>query len=138
MFTDIEIEYLSRQPIGRLATSQPDGTLQVNPVGFAVNTELGTIDIGGYRMQRSRKYRNVADNGRVALVVDDVVSTDPWRVRFLEVRGDAEAITEPTDSVYPMPGAIVRIRPKRIISLALDKRDLELEPHQVPAHARNV
>lgn len=138
MFTDIEIEYLASQPIGRLATSQPDGTLQVNPVGFAVNTELGTIDIGGFRMEHSRKYRNVADNGRVALVVDDVVSTDPWRVRFLEVRGDAEAITEPTDSTYPMSGAIVRIRPRRIISLALDKRDLELEPHQVQAHARNA
>ena len=138
MFTDIEIDYLSSQPIGRLATSQPDGTLQVNPVGFAVNTELGTIDIGGFDMERSRKYRNVADNGRVALVVDDVVSTDPWRVRFLEVRGEAEAVAEPADLTYPMSGAIVRIRPRRIISLALDKRDLDLEPHQVRAHARNV
>jgi pyridoxamine 5'-phosphate oxidase family protein len=138
MFTDTEIEYLSQQPIGRLATSQPDGTLQVNPVGFAVNTELGTIDIGGFNFAGSRKYRNVADNGRAAFVVDDIASTDPWRVRFLEIRGQAEAVPEPTDSAYRMPGPIVRIRPKRIISFALGTNDLDLEPHEVKAHGRDV
>ncbi|MDT7749752.1 MAG: pyridoxamine 5-phosphate oxidase family protein [Pseudonocardiales bacterium] len=81
-FTDPEIDYLTGQPIGRLATKQPNGNLQVNPVGFAYNSDTGTIDIGGYTMSVSRKYRNVADNGRVAFVLDDVVSTDPWRVRF--------------------------------------------------------
>src|SRR3954447_23334228 len=44
MFTDEELAYLESQRIGRLATSQPDGTLQNNPVGFGVNQELGTID----------------------------------------------------------------------------------------------
>ena len=93
MSTDEELAYLDSQRIGRLATSQPDGTLQNNPVGFGVNRELGTIDIGGYNMARSRKFRNVAANGRAGFVVDDVYSTDPWRVRFLEIRGHAEAIT---------------------------------------------
>ena len=101
MFTDEELAYLESQRIGRLATSQPDGTLQNNPVGFGVNKELGTIDIGGYNMARSRKFRNVAANGRAGFVVDDVYSTDPWRVRFLEIRGHAEAITEPARRVRP-------------------------------------
>jgi hypothetical protein len=34
---------------------------------------------------------HVAGNWRAGFVVDDVYSTAPWRVRFLEVRGDAEA-----------------------------------------------
>lgn len=138
MFTDIEIDYLSGQPIGRLATIQPDGTPQVNPVGFAHNPETGTIDIGGYSMATSRKFRNVADNGRAAFVVDDIASTDPWRVRFLEIRGRAEAITEPADSASAVDGAIIRIHPTRILSLALRPGELEPEPHQVRSHSRTV
>jgi hypothetical protein len=41
-------------------------------------------------------------------VVDDLASVKPWRPRFLEIRGHAEAIAEPTDSAYgadePCPG----------------------------------
>jgi PPOX class F420-dependent enzyme/OxyR family protein len=69
---------------GRLATVQPDGTLQVSPVGFRYNSVTETIDIGGFNMAASRKFRNVAENGRAAFVVDDIASVDPWRVRCLE------------------------------------------------------
>ena len=69
-FTDTELAYLKSQRLGRLATQKPDGTLQNSPVGYKVNAD-GTIDVGGYNMSASRKYRNVADNGRVALVVDE-------------------------------------------------------------------
>ncbi len=99
-FHDFEIAYLRTQDLGRLATVQPDGTLQVSPVGFTFNAELGTIDVGGYRMTASRKYRNVAANGRVAFVVDDLASRDPWRVRCLEVRGMAEAVGDLTAVVH--------------------------------------
>jgi pyridoxamine 5'-phosphate oxidase family protein len=37
IFTEVELEYLAGQRLGRLATSQPDGTLQVSPVGFRYN-----------------------------------------------------------------------------------------------------
>ena len=63
-FTDIEIEYLSSQRLGRLATAQPDGTLQVSPVGFRYNDRTGTIDIAGRGMAVSRTFRNVAENGQ--------------------------------------------------------------------------
>ena len=139
MFTDEELTYLDSQRIGRLATSQPDGTLQNNPVGFGVNRELGTIDIGGYNMARSRKFRNVAENGRAGFVVDDVYSTDPWRVRFLEIRGKAEAITEPGNAADQMGGSpVIRIHPTRILSLGLESADLETEPHQAPLRSRTV
>src|SRR6266516_5130205 len=62
MFTDAELDYLASQRLGRLATAQPDGTLQASPVGFRYNSRTGTIDIGGLRMAASRKFRNVADN----------------------------------------------------------------------------
>ncbi len=126
-FHDFELEYLRSQPLGRLASVQPDGTLQVSPVGYAYNAELDTIDIGGYNMTSSRKYRNVADNGRVAFVVDDIRSRDPWRVRCLEIRGTAEVVPEQ---------ALIRVHPKRVISFGID--DAESEPHEMTSHARDV
>jgi pyridoxamine 5'-phosphate oxidase family protein len=120
-FSNAELAYLATQRLGRLATMQPDGTLQVNPVGFRYNPGSGTIDIGGFNMASSRKFRNVADNGRVAFVVDDIASVDPWRVRCVEIRGHAEAIDAPADSAAPVAGAIIRIQPHRIISFGLDE-----------------
>jgi pyridoxamine 5'-phosphate oxidase family protein len=131
-FTDIELEYLSSQRLGRLATAQPDGTLQVSPVGFRYNSGTGTIDIAGVRMARSQKFRNVADNGRVAFVVDDLASVQLWRPRCLEIRGRAEAIAEPTDSAWAdgtrmgSDGAIIRIHPKRIISFGIGETDRDI------------
>lgn len=124
-FHDFEIEYLRTQRLGRLATAKPDGTLQNSPVGFTYNAELGTIDISGFNNSASRKYRNVADNGRAAFVVDDLASVDPWRVRCLEVRGRAEAV-----------GDLIRLHPRRIISFGIDQPDVE--PHSLRQHARDV
>lgn len=126
MFHDLELDYLASQPLGRLATMQPDGTLQVSPVGFSVDAENGTIDVGGFSNARSRKYRNVAANGRVAFVVDDLRSTDPWRVRCLEVRGTAEVVPD---------GELIRIHPKRIISFGIDD---DRPPHELRSHSRDV
>ena len=35
VFTETEIAYLTSQRLGRLATVQRNGTLQVSPVGFS-------------------------------------------------------------------------------------------------------
>ena len=135
-FTQDEVGYLAAQRLGRLATVQPDGTLQVSPVGFSYNADLGVIDIGGYNMAASRKYRNVADNGRVAFVVDDIASVRPWRVRCLEIRGTGEAIGAPVDSAAGMDGPIIRIHPQRIISFGIDNADVD--PHLATPNIRNV
>ncbi|WP_068273678.1 PPOX class F420-dependent oxidoreductase [Aldersonia kunmingensis] len=124
-FTDAELDYLSSQRLGRMATAQPDGTLQVSPVGFRYNEGTKTIDIAGHNMARSKKFRNVSDNGRVAFVVDDLASIDPWTPRFLEIRGHAEAIARPTDSAYGdraggFDGAIIRVHPERLISYGIE------------------
>ena len=119
-FTEQETAYLTTQRLGRLATAQPDGTLQVSPVGFEFNAELQTIDVRGHGMVTSRKFRNVEDNGRVAFVVDDVPSTDPFRVRCLEIRGTAEAVRGPGDPAAGDDGAVIRIRPRRVISFGIN------------------
>lgn len=127
-FTQEELDYLADQRLGRLATEQQDGTLQVNPVGFSYNKELGTIDISGFNMTRSRKYRNVAANGKAAFVVDDIVSVNPWKVRCVEIRGTAEVVEDPEP--------LIRITPAHLISFGLDKADVP--PHQMRANIRDV
>lgn len=137
-FTTTELEYLSGQRLGRLATAQPDGTLQVSPVGFRYNDRTGTIDIAGRGMAASRKFRNVAENGQVAFVIDDVASVQPWRPRCVEVRGEGESIAEPIDSAWAadlaqtgFDGAIIRIHPKRIISFGVDGADQDVYEYKV-------
>lgn len=119
MFTEAEIEYLASQRLGRLATVAPDGTLQNSPVGYRVNAATGTIDIRGRDMGNSRKFRNVAANGQVAFVVDDIVSVDPWTVRCLEIRGTAEALTGVAAPSAYFSDEVIRIHPRRVIGWGL-------------------
>ena len=138
-FTAAETAYLQSQRLGRMATAQPDGTLQASPVGFELNVEEGTIDVHGFGMSTSRKFHNVEDNGRVAFVVDDITSRDPWRVRCLEIRGTAEQAEIPPargaagDS---LDTAIIRLTPRRIISFGID--DQASEPHQLHVDRRDA
>src|SRR4051794_19952537 len=119
-FTEGEIAYLRSQMLARLATQQPNGTLQVSPVGFRYDEGTDRLVVGGYRMASTQKFRNVAANGRVALVVDDLASRDPWQVRCLEIRGTAEARH---DQDSPVPGggdgAVISIRPERVIMFGI-------------------
>lgn len=118
--TATHLAYLATQRLGRLATVDPDGRPQNNPVGFRYNPDLGTIDIGGRNMDHSRKFRNLATNPHVALVVDDIASYQPWKVRCVEIRGTAEALA---NQPAPIPGfstAIIRIHPTRIIAFGLE------------------
>jgi pyridoxamine 5'-phosphate oxidase family protein len=149
-FKPYEIAYLEQADLGRLATVQRDGTVQNSPVGFSYNADHGTIDIVGFHMSASQKFRNLAHNPRVAFVVDDIASRDPWRVRCLEIRGTAEqAWTEPSvgksadersreEQKTPdeVDSAIIRITPTRIISFGID--DLQTAPHELTADIRDV
>lgn len=93
-FTAEEVEYLRSQRLGRLATVSPDGQPDVVPVGFEFD---GThLHVGGMDPSKTRKFRNVqAGNEKVALVVDDLVSADPWAPRFVRIYGTAELIERP-------------------------------------------
>jgi pyridoxamine 5'-phosphate oxidase family protein len=113
VFTEAELRYLTGgRQLGRLATVGTDGTPHVVPVGWIYNAAADTIDISGYELERTKKFRDVARTGRAAIVIDDLESVDPWLPRAVEVRGRAEAIA--------MPTALIRIHPERIISWGLD------------------
>jgi len=118
-FTQQQLDYLASQRLGRLATVDAHGAPQNNPVGFLVQDD-GTIVIGGYNLGATRKFRNVARSGRAALVVDDLASVDPWRVRGVEVRGRAEALA---DVAPPRPGTSreqIRIHPDWVYGWGLN------------------
>lgn len=115
VFTEAELRYLSGgSQLGRIATVGADGTPHVVPVAWIYNAARDTIDVGGYELEQSKKFRDIARSGRAAIVIDDLESTDPWRPRGIEIRGDAEAIALPTP--------LIRIHPKRIVSWGLDGR----------------
>jgi pyridoxamine 5'-phosphate oxidase family protein len=120
VFTQAELEYLASQRLGRLATAGPGGRLQNNPVGFHVDAAAGTIDIGGWNMGASQKFRNVRANGRVAFVVDDLVSEQPWVVRGLEIRGRAEALTDAEPPRPFMSREVIRIHPERVYGWGIE------------------
>ncbi|MEU7633126.1 PPOX class F420-dependent oxidoreductase [Nocardia sp. NPDC049220] len=117
--TPEQIDYLGSQRLGRLATVRPDGTPQNNPVGFRYNAEFDTIDIAGWNMGASWKFRNLATNEHVAFVVDDIASTEPWRVRCLEIRGAARALTDVEPYITGVSREMIRIHPHRVIAFGL-------------------
>ena len=114
VFRKSEIEYLAGgRQLGRIATVGADGTPHVVPVAFIYNAVRDTIDIGGYELEQTKKFRDVARTGRAAIVIDDLASTDPWHPRGIEVRGRGEAIALPTP--------LLRIHPERIVSWGLEQ-----------------
>ncbi|GAB3427928.1 PPOX class F420-dependent oxidoreductase [Flindersiella endophytica] len=140
-FTEDEIAYLRSQPLGRLSTVAPDGQPDNAPVGFEFD---GTyFYVGGRDPANTRKVRNVRNgNPKVALVVDDLVSTDPWIPRFLRVFGTAEVVERP--GMFG-PGVYLRITPTISWSWNLagkpfgDDHDADFQPrrtvHEPPAAA---
>ncbi len=120
VFNDLELAYLQSQRLGRIATAGPDGQPHVVPVAFRYNPATDTIDIGGHGFKTRKKYRDVQLNPKVAFVVDDLASVDPWKPRGIEIRGEAD--------VLPTGGAEVgrnfdpemfRVHPRRIVSWGL-------------------
>lgn len=115
VFTDKEIAYLTgERRLARMATVGKDGTPHVVPVGWSFNAGEDAIEIGGFDLERTKKYGDVARTGRAAVVIDDIASVNPWRVRGVEVRGHAEAIAKPRP--------FIRIRPERIVSWGIESQ----------------
>lgn len=125
-FRPNEIKYLQNQRLGRIATVGPDGQPHVVPVSFRYNPELDTVDIGGHGFAKRKKFRDVRKNPRVAIVVDDIASLNPWKVRGIEIRGEAEILETGGQSVQPFFDAeMFRIRPEKVISWGLESEEEE-------------
>jgi pyridoxamine 5'-phosphate oxidase family protein len=116
--TEAERTYLRSQPLARLATVDASGAPENNPVGAYLDEETGDIVIGGGAMGSTRKFRKA--NGQVALVVDDLVSRDPWAVRGLEIRGTAVALEDVDPPMSLMSREVIRITPMWVASWGVD------------------
>ena len=120
-FTLAEIAYLQSQHLARIATVGPKGQPHVVPVGFRYNPETGTIDVGGHHFAERKKWRDVQKNAKVAIVVDDIASVQPWSVRGIEVRGTVEILMNGGQTVIPgFDPEMFRITPTRVVSWGIN------------------
>jgi pyridoxamine 5'-phosphate oxidase family protein len=121
-FTEKETEYLRGQPLGRLATAGPDCSPHIVPVGFQLDAQAETIEIGGHGMSTTKKWRDLQANPRVGFAVDDLASVNPWSPRGIVIRGRAELHNEGGEQRFGdgWDAAWLRIVPERIISWGIE------------------
>lgn len=117
-FSDKELEYLRSQRLARLATVNANGAPHVVPVGFRLSEDGHAIDVGGHGFAASKKYRDLKGNRKVAIVIDDLVSVNPWTPRGIEVRGTAELQDSGGAEKFGRgwDHAWIRIVPERVVS----------------------
>jgi pyridoxamine 5'-phosphate oxidase family protein len=128
IFTQKEIEYLKSQRLARIATAaastQQEGSVQpdVVPVGFDFDGQY--LYVGGMNLLKSTKYRNVLENDKIAIVVDDLKSIDPWDPRGIRIYGTADVVTRQggymESTNHPNPHYI-RVTPKKKWSLGIEE-----------------
>jgi pyridoxamine 5'-phosphate oxidase family protein len=121
-FTTEEVAYLQAQRLARIATIGSDGQPHVVPVSFRYNPETDTIDVGGHGgFAKRKKWRDVQHHPKVAIVIDDIASYKPWKVRGVEVRGEAEELLNGGTSIRPgFDDEMFRITPTRVVSWGLN------------------
>jgi pyridoxamine 5'-phosphate oxidase family protein len=77
---------------------------------------------GGHEFAKRKKFRDVSRNRWVALVVDDIVSTNPWRVRGIEIRGEADVLTTGGSALGPaFDPEMFRITPRRVVAWGIEE-----------------
>ena len=110
-FTDAELSYLASQPLMRFATASPEGKPDVAPVVFEVDGD--DIVTAGFDIARTVRYRNIQNNPRATVVIDDLARVQPWTPRGIKVIGSA--------AIELVDGAPrFRISPDVIISWAIN------------------
>ncbi len=113
-FTDEEVAYIRSQPLARVATVSAEGQPDVVPVVFEFDGSH--FYIGGFAPERTRRTRNVdSGNDKVALVIDDLASVQPWAPRYLRVYGTVELVHRDGQS-----DRIMKITPVESWSMNLD------------------
>jgi len=88
------LELLASARVGRLATAGADGQPLVVPVCYAFDGTVvySAVDAKPKRTRALRRLRNIDENPRVSLVVDEY--DEEWtRLRYVIVEGRAEILT---------------------------------------------
>jgi pyridoxamine 5'-phosphate oxidase family protein len=137
IFSEKEKEYIGTQIIARIATtdcsismagkndntdgvggSQPD----VVPVGFDFDGEY--FYVSGKNILKSTKYKKVLKNNRVAIVVDDLETINPWKPRGIRIYGTADLINRQggyMSYIDPSQSHYLRIKPLKKWSWGIDE-----------------
>lgn len=89
-FSEKESTFLKEQRLGRIATVSSNMQPHVVPVAFEFDGSY--LYFGGWNLKNSLKFRNILQNNKVAFVVDDLVSVNPWTPRGVEIKGIAEIL----------------------------------------------
>jgi pyridoxamine 5'-phosphate oxidase family protein len=122
VFSEKELAYLKTQKLGRIATVGPDGQPHVVPVTFRFDATAEVFEIGGHGLGKSKKFRDLRQNPKVAFVVDDLATVQPWAPRGIEIRGHAELFEEGGERFGAgWDKAWIRIVPERIIGWGIDR-----------------
>jgi len=111
-----EINYLKSQRLARIATVSNDLQPDVAPVGF--DFDGAYFYVGGFTLSKTLKYKNVQNNPKVSLVIDDLGSINPWRPRGIKIHGIADLITR---EGHIGAGAYIRINPKDVWSWGIEE-----------------
>jgi PPOX class probable F420-dependent enzyme len=128
------VELLRTARVGRLATAGGDGRPLVVPVCYVFDGTrvYSAVDAKPKRTRDLRRLRNIAENPRVSLVVDEY--DEEWtRLRYVIVEGRADVLTDGSEFghavdllvvKYPQyrtlglgreAGTVIRVTPDRLI-----------------------
>jgi len=111
VFTELELEYLISQPLMRISTASTSGAPDIAVVTFGIDGD--DIVSGGLDIAGTVRFRNIGNNPRATIVIDDLKSIDPWTPRFVKIRGTA--------SIEERHGGLqFRISPQRIWTFGLE------------------
>lgn len=129
MFSQKEVEYLKSQRLARISTVSPDDLQpDVSPVGFDFDGEY--FYVSGIDLPKTRKYKNVLKNEKVALVIDDLETVNPWAPRAVRIYGIADIVTRrggymdrahSSSSSSSPPPSYIRIRPLKKWSWGVER-----------------
>jgi pyridoxamine 5'-phosphate oxidase family protein len=125
MFSEKEVKYLKSQRLARISTVSPEDLQpDVSPVGFDFDGEY--FYVSGLNLPKTRKYKNVLKNNKVALVIDDLETVDPWAPRGIRIYGTADIVSRQggyMDRAQPSspPPSYIRIKPLQKWSWAIDE-----------------
>jgi pyridoxamine 5'-phosphate oxidase family protein len=129
MFSEKEVEYLGSQRLARISTVSPEDLQpDVSPVGFDFDGQY--FYVGRIDLPKTRKYKNVLKNKKVALVIDDLETVKPWAPRAVRIYGIADIVTRQggymdrahsSSSSSSPPPSYIRIRPLKKWSWGIEE-----------------
>ena len=120
--SDLELEFIKEQKIGRLATASPSGAPDVAPALAIYRRSLGVFMFGGQGLDRTRRYHNARRNPQASLVFDEV-AWEPYELRGLKVAGSIEVhIADDEINLGTMGIPLLVLRPDRKWTWGLEEK----------------